>query len=124
MAAHHRFGARTGGANLMIGGIFIAMALIFGSSAVSILGLIPMSILGVLLVFTGIQMVKLATDVRGKGDFIVVFTVVGLALMVSITIAFIAGIILYYLLAFLSKVSIALNTKNAKKNVRPWRGKT
>ena len=98
MAAHYRFGARTGGANLMIGGIFLAMALIFGSSAVSILGLIPLSILGVLLVFTGVQMVKLATDVRGKGDFIVVSTVVGLALVASITIAFIAGIILYYLL--------------------------
>jgi len=98
LAAHHRFGARTGGANLMIGGIFIAMALIFGSSAVSILGLIPLSILGVLLVFTGIQMVKLATDMRVKSDLIVVSTVVGLALVASMTIAFMIGIILYYLL--------------------------
>lgn len=96
MAAHYRFGARTGGANLMIGGIFLAMALIFGSSAVSILGLIPLSILGVLLVFTGVQMVKLATDVRGKGDFIVVSMIVGLALLTSMAIAFIAGLILYY----------------------------
>lgn len=98
MAAHYRFGARTGGANLMIGGIFLAVALIFGSSAVSVLGLIPLSILGVLLVFTGVQMVKLAADVRVKRDFIVVSMIVGLALVASMTIAFIAGIILYYLL--------------------------
>ena len=98
LAAHHRFGARTGGANLMIGGIFIGMALMFGSSAVSILGLIPLSILGVLLVFTGIQMMMLAVDVKGQKDFLVVSTIVGLSLATNMTVAFMTGITLYYLM--------------------------
>ncbi len=66
LAAHYRFGARTGGSNLMIGGIFIALALLFGATAISLLGLIPLSILGVLLVFAGIQLMRMLTDVKGK----------------------------------------------------------
>ena len=98
LAAHYRFGARTGGANLIIGGIFVAMALIFGSSAMSILGLIPLSILGVLLASSGIQMMLLANDVKKELDLLVVFTIVGLNVATDMTIAFITGIILYYVL--------------------------
>ena len=86
----------------MIGGAFIAMALIFGSSAVSVLGLIPLSILGVLLVFTGIQMMILATDVRDQKDFVVVSTIIGLTMATNMTVAFMTGIVLYYLLKWWS----------------------
>jgi SulP family sulfate permease len=98
LAAHYRFGARTGGANLLIGGIFVAMALLFGSSAVAILGLIPLSILGVMLAFTGIQMMMLAFDIRNQRDFLVVSTIAGLSVAIDMTIAFVAGVVLYYLL--------------------------
>lgn len=104
LAAHYRFGARTGGANLMIGGIFIAMAVIFGSTAMSLLGLIPLSILGVLLVFTGIQMMKRVLDIGGKGDFLVVSTVVGLGLATHMTIGFVTGIVLYHLMRWRGQI--------------------
>jgi len=98
LAAHYRFGARTGGANLMIGGIFIAAAILFGSSAVSVFGLIPLSILGVLLVATGVQLMILAVDIKKQKDFLVVSVIAGLAVAIDTTVAFVIGILLYYLL--------------------------
>ena len=98
LAAHYRFGARTGGSSLIIGSVFIIMALIFGSSAVSILGLIPLSILGVMLAFTGIQMMLLVADIRERKDLLIVFVIAGLAMVTDMAIAFMMGIILYYIL--------------------------
>jgi len=54
LAAHYRFGARTAGSNLIIGGVFVLLALIFGENIVAILKLLPFSLLGVLLVFAGL----------------------------------------------------------------------
>ncbi|MFH1821335.1 MAG: putative sulfate/molybdate transporter [Methanobacteriota archaeon] len=98
LAAHYRFGARTGGSSLIIGSIFIIMALVFGSSAVSILGLIPLSILGVMLAFAGIQMMLLAADVKEQNDLLIVFIIVGLAVVIDMAIAFMIGLIAYYIL--------------------------
>ncbi|MGD8924396.1 MAG: putative sulfate/molybdate transporter, partial [Syntrophobacterales bacterium] len=46
LAAHYRFGARTAGSNLIIGGIFVLLALVFGENTVAILKLLPFSLLG------------------------------------------------------------------------------
>lgn len=45
LAAHYRFGARTGGAPLMIGVLFVVMALLFGELGFAILSLIPNAVL-------------------------------------------------------------------------------
>jgi SulP family sulfate permease len=103
LAAHYRFGARTGGSNLMIGGIFITLALLFGATAISLLGLIPLSILGVLLIFAGIQLMRMLADVKGKRDLFVVFVVVGLAPLTNMAVAFGVGIVLHYLLKWLGR---------------------
>lgn len=49
LAAHYRFGARTGGANLMIGAIFLFIGIVFGKTGIALLSSIPNAILGVLL---------------------------------------------------------------------------
>ena len=56
LAAHYKFGARTGGSNIIIGGIFLCIALFLGHHALSLMHLLPLSILGVLLVFAGGQL--------------------------------------------------------------------
>jgi SulP family sulfate permease len=119
LAAHYRFGARTGGSNLMIGGIFIALALMFGSSAVAVLGLVPLSLLGVLLVFTGFQMMRLLTDLKRKPDFAVAFTVIGLALAVNMTVGFIIGIVLFYLLKWWKHGEESKGGRGGRKKARP-----
>lgn len=96
LAAHYRFGARTAGSNLMIGGIFLILAILFGSSALRILYLLPLSVLGVLLVFAGGQLALMIFDVKEKQDLFVVLLMLGIAIATNLAVAFIAGILIAY----------------------------
>ena len=54
ITAHYRFGARTPKSSYVIGGVCIALAL-FGAAAVGLLHFIPLAVLGVFLVYVGVQ---------------------------------------------------------------------
>lgn len=98
LAGQYRYGARTGGANVYAGLILIVLALFFTSPQV--LSLIAVGVLGALLVFVGIEMGRHSL----KTDSLAVTVVIGvLALVSSITLAFITGMILAYLLAWHAK---------------------
>lgn len=105
LAAHYRFGARTAGSNVIIGCIFVAMAVIFGSSIVSIFNLLPMAILGVLLVFAGAQLALTIMDLDGRKEFFVTALILGVTLASNLAIGFIVGIIVGHLLKW-EKLSI------------------
>lgn len=99
LAAHYRFGARTGGANLMIGIIFVLIALLFGKIAVNLLTCLPNSIMGVLLVFAGIELALLIRDVTEKNDLFLVFLIAGVGLATTnMGIAFFTGILTMHLM--------------------------
>jgi SulP family sulfate permease len=101
LAAHYRFGARTGGSNLMIGAIFLAIALIFGTAAVTVLRIIPCAILGILLIFAGLELAMLIKGVKEKKDFFIVFIIAGIALAtMNMGYAFMAGIVAYYIIKY------------------------
>ena len=97
VAANYFFGARTGGSNIMIGGVFILLAFL-GSIALILLMLIPYSILGVLLFFVGIELMLMIRDVSGYDDLFVVLVIGGLSIALNMAAGFIIGIILYYFL--------------------------
>jgi SulP family sulfate permease len=98
LAAHYRFGARTAGSNLMIGVIFLALAILLGMNALSVLYLIPMSILGVLLLFAGSQLALTLIDVREKKELFVVLVMLGLTLASNLAVGFLVGIAMAYAL--------------------------
>ncbi len=83
LAAHYRFGARTGGSNLMIGAFFVLLALLFGEQALQLLTLIPKGILGVLLFFAGLELARLIADVGGKWDLLTALAVAGVSVATS-----------------------------------------
>ena len=98
LAGQYRYGARTGGANVYAGLIFIILALFFTSPQV--LSIIAVGVLRALLVFVGIEMSRHSL----KTDSLVVTVVIGvLALVSSMTLAFIAGMIIAYLAAWVRK---------------------
>jgi len=98
LAAMYRFGARTAAANLMIGGIFIALALTFGRNTLPILNLLPLSVLGVLLVFAGAQLALMVQDLTERKDLFVTLLMLGITLTVNLAVAFICGVIIAYAL--------------------------
>jgi len=96
LAAHYRFGARTAGSNAIIGGMFVLLALVFGENIVAVLRLLPFSLLGVLLVFAGLQLALMIQDLRDRKDLFVALLMLGIALATNLGVAFIAGIIAAY----------------------------
>jgi MFS superfamily sulfate permease-like transporter len=89
MAAHYRFGARTGGADIMIGLLFVAVSFVATSAMLTIM---PAGILGTLLLFTGLEMLRFAI----KTDHFVITGVMGLiTLLIDPTVGLTAGIALY-----------------------------
>jgi len=94
LAAHYRFGARTGGSNIMIGIIFIIIALIFGKMGIAILSTIPNAVLGILLLFAGLELAMLILDVREKKNLFVVLIIAAIGFTTSnMALAFVVGII-------------------------------
>jgi SulP family sulfate permease len=96
LAAHYRFGARTAGSSLYIGGIFLVLALILGENIVSVLRLLPLSILGVLLTFAGLQLALMVQDLQDRKDLFVALFMLGLALVFNLAVAFLVGIVAAY----------------------------
>ena len=92
LAAHYRFGARTAGSNLMIGLIFVALAILLGVHALSVLYLLPMSILGVLLLFAGGELSLSVIDMKKRRDLFVSLMILGITLVSNLAVGFIVGI--------------------------------
>jgi len=53
LVAHHRFGARTGAAPLILGVLFLGLGLFFAAAALDLLRMIPMAAVGAFLVVAG-----------------------------------------------------------------------
>ena len=97
MAGHVQFGARTGGATVILGAVLLVTAIFFSGSVDTLLRLFPPSILGVILFLTGAQLALGACDIsEDKGERFV--TVVTGALAVwNVGIAFVVGMAAYAL---------------------------
>jgi SulP family sulfate permease len=82
LAAHYRFGARTGGAPVMIGALFAVMALAFGELGFGILSIIPNAVLGVLLIFAGLELCPLIRTLKSNEEYFVALLISGISLAV------------------------------------------
>jgi SulP family sulfate permease len=105
LAAHYRFGARTAGSNLMIGGLFVVLALLLGERIVAVLNLLPMAILGILLVFAGIQLAVTIMDLNRPKDYFVATLILGITLASNLAAGFIAGMLVAWMLKW-EKLSV------------------
>lgn len=62
LAAQYRFGARTGGSVIILGVLKIAAGFIFGGALLGLLRTYPMTVLGPMLIFAGIELSKSSGD--------------------------------------------------------------
>jgi SulP family sulfate permease len=92
LAAHFRFGARTAGSNLLIGGFFILLVLLCGPHLLAILYLLPLSVMGVLLLFAGSQLCLTLLDVTNRKALFTACLVLGITLATNLAVGFICGI--------------------------------
>lgn len=90
MAGHVKFGARTGGASIMLGALLLVLALFFADSIGTLFRLFPASVLGVILFLAGAE---LATGSREPGTekaerFVVLATAAICVMNVGIAVVF------------------------------------
>ncbi|OGA17359.1 MAG: sulfate transporter [Betaproteobacteria bacterium RIFCSPLOWO2_02_FULL_63_19] len=96
MAGHVKFGARTGGASIMLGALLLLIALFLGDSAGTIFRLFPPPLLGVILFLSGAELAMGSRDPGPeKVDRFVVLGTAAFAVL-NVGIAVIFGIVAYY----------------------------
>jgi len=95
LAGHVRFGARTGGALVILGGLLLALALFYADSVATVFRLFSLPILGIILFFGGME---LAASVNGenfgRAERTVLVVTAGVALW-NVG-AYLAGLLLYH----------------------------
>lgn len=96
MAGHLRFGARTGGALVILGTILVLIGLFLSDSVTLLLQIFPRPILGVLLFFAGVELALVVQDIKLKKQNLFVLLVTAGTAMWNMGVAYLAGLILYY----------------------------
>ncbi|MGE5087906.1 MAG: putative sulfate/molybdate transporter [Candidatus Levyibacteriota bacterium] len=98
MAGHVRFGARTGGALIILGTIVVAIAVFFSRSVATIFSMFPPPILGVVLFMTGAQLALGSCDFgRTKNDRFTTLVTAACTIW-NVGLAFVLGMVLHHAL--------------------------
>jgi MFS superfamily sulfate permease-like transporter len=96
MAGHIRFGARTGGALVILGLIILLTGLFLSDSVTLLFQVFPRPILGVILFFAGVELALVVRDIKLKKQNLFVLLVTAGTAMWNMGVAYLAGLILYY----------------------------
>lgn len=98
MAGHVRFGARSGGAPVIMGMILVVLAIFFSSSIATLMTLFPTPILGVVLFFAGSELAVGAFNVEdiARGERFIFYTVAALTVW-NVGVAFVFGALVHAL---------------------------
>ncbi|MCL4466540.1 MAG: putative sulfate/molybdate transporter [Chloroflexi bacterium] len=95
MAGHVRFGARTGGALVILGLIVTFTGLFLLDSVALLFGMVPTAVLGVILFFTGLELASIVRDIGSKKEDIYVMLVTAGLAIVNMGVGFLAGVVLH-----------------------------
>jgi MFS superfamily sulfate permease-like transporter len=97
MAGHVAFGARTGGAPIILGCVLLCLAVFFSAAVQSIFGLFARPVLGVILFLTGAQLALGSCDFsRDKAERFITLATAAFA-MWNVGVAFLVGVTLGYI---------------------------
>ena len=91
MAGHVRFGARTGGAPIILGAVLVAVALFFSASVGALLALFPPPVLGVILLLAGAELAWGARSIGATTGERVAALVTAACAVWNVGVAFLAG---------------------------------
>ena len=98
MAGHVRFGARTGGALVMLGLLVTFSGLFLSDSVTVLFRTIPNSILGVILLFTGLELASIVRDIGNNKEDVYVMLFTAVCATLNMGVAFVAGVGLHYMI--------------------------
>ena len=100
MAGHYAFGARTGGAPLIYGALYLGLGLFLSRGFDQVVLLFPLPVLGVILLFEGLALARLVRDMTGDGfelGVVLLVALSALALPYGFLVGLVAGTAVFYL---------------------------
>ncbi len=93
MVGHYTFGARTGGSVVIYGALYLFLGLFLSPAFREVIQLFPLPVLGVILTFEGLGLMRLVRDmVPSKADFVIVL-LVGL-MVIGLPYGYLVGMII------------------------------
>jgi len=101
LAGHYAFGARTGGSVIIYGAGYLLCGLVFGGNFMGFVSVFPKAVLGVLLMFEGVQLMRLSRDSAGgeEGFFLMLVTaLIAAGLPYGFAVALVVGTVLHVVL--------------------------
>jgi sulfate permease, SulP family len=107
LTAHRTFGARTGGAPIMIGATLLLVALVFGAGLASLLTAFPLPILAALLTVAGLLHIGLLRDLANPAAWLVALSVGALGVFVNLAVGLAVGLALWWLPHFALRLRAA-----------------
>jgi MFS superfamily sulfate permease-like transporter len=96
MAGHVKFGARTGGATVMLGVLLTILALFFADSVELLLGLFPAPVLGVILFLAGAELALSSREPTGERVARFVLLTTAALAMFHVGVAVVYGILAFH----------------------------
>lgn len=106
VGGHYAFGARTGGSVILYGMFYLTLGLFFSNGFHQVIHLFPKPILGVILLFEGLILLRLIRDMAAQqADFTLVL-LIGLA-AISLPYGYALGLVGGTILAYWGKVQLA-----------------
>jgi hypothetical protein len=99
IAGHYAFGARTGGSVIIYGVFYLALGLFFSGGFRTVIELFPKPILGVILLFEGLALMRLLADTAGSKAAFTLAILIGIA-AVGLPYGYVVGLVGGTFLAF------------------------
>jgi hypothetical protein len=97
ITAHRSFGARSGGAPIMLGSLLITLALALGATLTAALAGFPVPILAGLLTVAGLLHIALLKDLRHPADWAMALTVGITGFLSNLAVALVGGLVIFWL---------------------------
>ncbi|PKA63430.1 Molybdate transporter 1 [Apostasia shenzhenica] len=98
LAGQYRFGGRSGGCVAALGAAKAVVGLAVGSSMVRLLVQFPVGLLGVLLLFAGVELAMAARDMGTRGEAFVMALCAAVSIGSSAAMGFVCGVVAHVLL--------------------------
>ena len=105
-AGHYTFGARTGGSVMLYGSLYLILGLFFSTGFREVIQIFPQPVLGIILMFEGLALMKLIRDITdSKADFVIAL-MVGL-MAITLPYGYVIGLLVGTFLAYWADTRLA-----------------
>ncbi|KAK1298538.1 Molybdate transporter 1 [Acorus calamus] len=101
----YRFGGRSGACVAILGAAKLVLGIVVGSSIIEVLRMFPVGLLGVLLMFAGVELAMAARDMNTREDAFVVLVVASVSMVgSSAALGFACGVVAHLLLRLRDRI--------------------